>query len=617
MQIHSRRLLTLVFLWAFPLLLANTPVAQAQSLTANFIYPVDGAVSVNMSTPMTWNAVAGAQAYYVYLGSTLGAKDLADSGELQTTSYTAVNVPAGVVYATLWTKVAGEWRSVQISFTAAAPEAIAFTYPAAGVSSADMSQPFQWTPVANATAYYLYIGSAVGLKDIVNSGEIAATSYLAYNLPVNQALYCRLWALADGTWRYIDRVVTATSTAVQIAQFIYPTNGAANVNVTQPFTWTTAINADKYYLYVGTTPGANDLVNSGELPGTSYLTGNLPAGQTLYATIWTHVSGTWKSTGINFTAAASQSLVPTFIYPTNGSTMDISVPFSWTSVPNAQAYYLYVGTSLGAKNVINSGETQATSYSASSLPTTGTFYARIHAKVAGVWRYTDITFSTSPLTASLITPANGSVGFDATTTSFTWTSPPLASKYYLYVGTSANNFDLINSQELCNLAGCNGGPLATSWNGLSGGKSGWPGLGQIVNATLLYARLWTNVNGTWRAVDSTFTTAQMVPVITDPLDGDVKTSVHPIYRWIPVTNATAYRVTLQYLCDATHACTPDMQNNLIDDSGVLTNLKSNSNTMSYTFGKEPPEAKMVVTVYALVNGVWRSAQVSFTHRRVL
>ena len=59
-----------------------------------------------------------------------------------------------------------------------------------------------------------------------------------------------------------------------------------------------------------------------------------------------------------------------------------------------------------------SGETQATSWSAATLPTTGTFYARIYAKLAGVWRYSDIAFSTSPLTASLITPANGSTGFD-------------------------------------------------------------------------------------------------------------------------------------------------------------------------------------------------------------
>jgi hypothetical protein len=621
MNIVSRRLITGVFLLALPLL-SGARAAEAQSLTASFIYPTDGAVNVNMSTPIQWTSVAGAQAYYLYLGSTLGAKDLANSGELQQTSYTAVNVPAGLVYARLWTKVTGQWRSIDITFTAAAPAAIAFTYPPAGASSADMSQPFQWTPVTNATAYYLYIGTSVGLKDIVDTGEIAATSYLAYNLPLNQPLYCRLWARANGSWRYIDRVITATATTYQIAHFINPTNGAANVDMSQPIAWSTALNADKYYLYVGSTLGANDLVNSGETTATSYLAPNLPSGQTLYARLWTHVSGLWKSTDITFTAAAAQSnVVPTFIYPTNGITMDISLGFSWTAVPNVQAYYLYVGTTQGSNNVINSGEILATSYPSWNLPTTGTFYARIYSKVAGVWRYSDIVFSTSPLTASLITPANGSTGFDASVTSFQWTSVSIAQKYYLYVGTSPGAKDVIDSQEMCNFAGCNGGPLATTWNGLQGGKSPATGLSQYVNATLLYARLWTMVDGVFRYVDSTFTTAQLVPVILDPLDNSTKDSVHQVYTFLAPTNSTAFRVTVQYLCDATHACTPDQQTTLLEDSGILapTDLKYSKQTgaYQYTAQKEAPQTKLVAIVYAFVNGSWRTAQVTYTHSRIL
>ncbi len=248
MKTPSRRLTSIVLLIALAAIAAPR-MAQAQSLTATFTSPTDGATAVNMSTPIQWTTVAGAQAYYLYLGSTLGAKNLADSGELQQTSYVALNVPTGVlVYARLWTEVAGLWRFVDITFTATAANVLEFTYPAPGAATADMSQPFQWNTITDAQAYYLYVGTAVGLTDLVNTGELPTTSYLAYNLPINQLLYLRLWVKVSGTWRSIDRTVTATNTAVQLAQFINPTNGATNVNVAQPITWSTALNADKYYL---------------------------------------------------------------------------------------------------------------------------------------------------------------------------------------------------------------------------------------------------------------------------------------------------------------------------------------------------------------------------------
>jgi hypothetical protein len=619
MKTPSRRLTSIVLLIALAAIAAPR-MAQAASLTATFTYPTDGATTVNMSTPIQWTTIAGAQAYYLYLGSTLGANNLANSGELQQTSYVALNVPTGVlVYARLWTKVSDVWRFVDITFTATAANVLDFTYPAPGAVSADMSQPFQWNTITDAQTYYLYIGTAVGLKDLLDTGEFPTTSYLAYNLPINQVLYLRLWVKVSERWRYTDRTIIATNTATQLAQFIYPTNGATNVNVAQPITWSTALNADKYYLYVGTTAGAKNLVDSGELTGTSYLAATLPGGQTLYATLWTRVAGTWRSTAITFTATASVTPVASnFIYPTNGSTMDISRPFTWTSVPNVQAYYLYVGTAVGTHNIVNSGETLATSFSAPNLPTTGTFYGRIYAKVAGVWRSSDIVFSTSPLRATLITPANGSTGFIASTTPFTWTSVPIADKYYLYVGTSVGAKDLIDSQELCDQVTCLGGPLGTAWNGLDGGNS--IGLGQLVTGQTLYARLWTMVGGVWRYVDSTFATAGAVTIL-DPLDGSTKEAVHQKYLWTLVPGATAYRVTVQLLCDDTHFCTEDQKTALLEDSGLLdptTNKQDLKNgTMSYTAAKEPPYTKLVVKVYVQVGGVWYVAQATYTHKRVL
>ena len=80
-----------------------------------------------------------------------------------------------------------------------------FTYPAAGATTVDFSQPLQWTTIAGAQAYYLYLGTTLGAKDLVNTGEIQQTSYhLPSSVPADQILYVRLWTKAGGVWRYVD-----------------------------------------------------------------------------------------------------------------------------------------------------------------------------------------------------------------------------------------------------------------------------------------------------------------------------------------------------------------------------------------------------------------------------
>src|SRR5437660_711084 len=103
----------------------------------------------------------------------------------------------------------------------------------------------------------------------------------------------------------------------------------------------------------------------------------------------------------------AQSSTAVILYPTNGAVnADLSQPIQWTSVANVQAYYLYVGTTLGAKDLVNTGEILQTSYLVTQLPAGQTVYARIWTKVGGVWRYTDSSFSAAPLPARLTYPVN-------------------------------------------------------------------------------------------------------------------------------------------------------------------------------------------------------------------
>src|ERR1700680_2728036 len=181
------------------------------------------------------------------------------------------------------------------------------------------------------------------------------------------------------------------------ATFIYPVNGQQNVNTSTPFQWTTASGGLGYYLYVGTYAGASDLVNSGALQTTSYQVPALPGNKTLYARIWTQTTAGWALyQDITFTAASAKA---TFIYPVNGQqNVSTSTPFQWTAGPSGSYYQFYVGTSVDASNLVNSGALETTSYPVALLPINQTLYARIWTQTsAGRQFYQDITFMCAPM----------------------------------------------------------------------------------------------------------------------------------------------------------------------------------------------------------------------------
>jgi hypothetical protein len=61
---------------------------------------------------------------------------------------------------------------------------------------------------------------------------------------------------------------------------------------------------------------------------------------------------------------------------------------------HAQAYYLYVGRTVGADDLVDSGEIQQTSFGAAGIPRGKTVFARIGTKVGGAWRFTESSFTT-------------------------------------------------------------------------------------------------------------------------------------------------------------------------------------------------------------------------------
>jgi hypothetical protein len=157
--------------------------------------------------PFTWSAVARAQKYAIWLGTTRGGYDLGGySGDAGTTSYDMGALPVGQqLYARMWTMVNGAWvRYQDVTFTAA--QGAAFTSPAPGQTQVDPAAPLSWTAVSGAQYYGLWIGTSPGTYDVGLVGVPAtSTSYTPTGLPSGRKLYARIWTMVGGTWpRYQD-----------------------------------------------------------------------------------------------------------------------------------------------------------------------------------------------------------------------------------------------------------------------------------------------------------------------------------------------------------------------------------------------------------------------------
>jgi PKD repeat protein len=277
---------------------------------ASLTYPTAGQTNVNTDTPFRWADIPAGQGYQLWIGTSPGDGSLLKSGLLSASAstYQVPELPTGVtLWATLYTKVAGNWGNWQdIPFTVSTSRN-AFTYPAAGQQSINTLTPLSWSPATGAQAYRLTIGTNPGAADLVNSGILAASvsSFREPALPTGKTLYARLAWEINGSWSdYQDVSFTAAPNPVA---FTHPTQGQTAVSSPATFTWSASPAATGYQLWVGTSRGSGSLLKSGLLKPSisSYTLPALPAGQTLWARIYTGVASGWGNwEDISFTTAA-------------------------------------------------------------------------------------------------------------------------------------------------------------------------------------------------------------------------------------------------------------------------------------------------------------------------
>jgi len=424
------------------------------------------------------------------LGTTgVGSFNLLNPAPTASTSLTFGELPTNgaTVYARLITTLNG--TSVHYDYTYTATSLAALTSPAPGGMLSGSNVAFTWTLATGATSYELFLGStAKGSYNLYYSENITATSAVVGGLPTNgETIYARLYTNFNGTLEYNDYTYKAVPQAQ--ATLTSPASGSMLPGTGVTFTWTAAAGATDYEFFVGSTgPGSYNLYYSGNTLATSATVGGLPTnGETVYARLYTKFNGVLEYNDYVFTALSQAPAV--LASPTPGSTLPgTCVTFKWTALTSATDYEFFIGsTGAGSYNLFYSGNTTATSLMACGLPTGGaTLYARLYTKFTGNLEYSDYTFkAVSQPPAALTAPTQGSTLTGASAT-FTWSPATGSTDYELFLGsTGQGSYNLYYS----------GDKTVTSLmvNSLP------------TNGETIYARLYTNFNGTLEYFDYTFT----------------------------------------------------------------------------------------------------------------
>jgi hypothetical protein len=465
------------------------PQTAAQT-PATMIAPANGATQIDPSAPFSWTTASGAQAYYLYVGTSVGAKDVYNSGAITVTTKSVPGLATGTTYyIRLWTEFNGVWNHfVDSTFTTGFGTAH-LTYPLNGQTNTDPFLPFTWSSVPAAQSYALAVGTTPGSSNVFNGSPTTATTITVPGLQPSTTYYTTLSTqFSSGTLS----ASTSFTTGTGLAHLITPANGAVNVDPGAPFTWNAVSDAQVYDAYVGTSVGAQNVWVSNAVTTTTVTPSNLQAGTLYFVRLWTEKGNTWYHVDTSFTTGFGTAHMT---YPTNGATnIDPYAPFTWTMIANAQSYSLWVGTSVGTSNVYNSGPLTATSQVIPGLLQNTTYFLRLFTQTSQGTSTADTSFTTGLGLAHLVAPAASASAVDPFQP-FSWNSVPGAQFYYLWVGTTPGATDVYSTGSVPSTV------TSTVVPGLLGGLT-------------YYARMWTFINNKWLAVNTTFSTA------TQPLPSD-------------------------------------------------------------------------------------------------
>ncbi|MBI6117747.1 T9SS type B sorting domain-containing protein, partial [Salegentibacter maritimus] len=575
--------------------------------------PVDGATEVSISENISWDAVPDADGYYVNIGTTVGGNDLVNNTELTTTTYSpTIDFPENTtiyVSVTPYNAIGNATGCTEISFTTETidtiPNCTTISSPVDGATDVSISENITWDAVPNADGYYINIGTTAGGNDLVNNTDLTTITYShTTDFPENTTIYVSVTpynAIGNATGCAEISFTTETiATIPNCTSITSPLDGATEVSISENISWDAVPNADGYYVNIGTTPGGNDLVNNAELTTTNYSpTTDFPENTTIYVSV-TPYNAIGNATGcpeISFTTETIATIpnCTTISSPVDGAT-DVSITenISWDAVPNADGYYVNIGTTPGGNDLVNNTELTTTSYSpATDFPENTTIYVSVtpYNAIGNATGCPEISFTTEsfanpsvPDCTTITSPLDGATEVSISE-NISWDAVQDTDGYYINIGTNPGGNDLVNNTDL----------TTTSYTPTT----------DFPENTTIYVSVtpYNEVGNATGCKEISFTTETIATIpncttISSPVDGATDVSTNEDINWEAVQDADGYYINIG---------TTTGGNDLVNNAELTTTTYSPT-----TDFPENTTIYVSVTPYNVVGSATGCTEISFT-----
>lgn len=266
----------------------------------SLLNPTDGAISVPVNSPITWESVTGVPGYIISLGTTAGGNDIVNERNVGTS--TSFSPPTGLpenteIFVTITLFFFNQPNIVcdTQSFTTAAltevPDCVPSTLPSNNANNINTSTNISWSAASGASGYILSIGTTLNGSEILNNLDIG--NNLSYNPPtdlpseanifVNIIPYNRIgMAMGCST---VSFITAAAAVLPACTSMISPIDGETNVPLSPTLQWNAVVNATGYRVSIGSTPFDTNILDNAILFNTSTVVVDFEPNRTFFITI--------------------------------------------------------------------------------------------------------------------------------------------------------------------------------------------------------------------------------------------------------------------------------------------------------------------------------------------
>lgn len=502
------------------------------------IAPANGAMNLNSPVTFSWTGVNGAIEYRLWASINGAAAVLL--GTTTSTQLTAT-VPAGQI---VWS-VEAAFQNCPSTFSGRSSLTVTtggtcnnspttLIAPANNASNVSSPVTFQWSTVAGAVAYKLFVLSSTAVPDLVGTTTDTSLVRLVPEGAVTWWVDTSFPGCPDVRSAQFHFTVAPSNACTGSIALLTPANGAS---VTSPvmLAWTAVPNATVYRIWVSIDGGPSTVL-ARSLNATQKV--NLPSGnvdwyiEALFTGCPSIVSPHSKFI-VSKSPTCSANAAPVITSPAGGAQVTSPVDFNWNPVSGALLYRVWV--SINGDPFVDLAFTKSSSLKQVDLPS-GTIQWYVEAffdsctpvassKSTFVIPQTNRCGSDVPL---LVTPADGENNVVSPVT-FVWTAIANATEYRVFASVNGSAFGLIAKTSNTSVI-----------RPLPPGTFAW------------FVESVTDQCPGTRSSKSRFTVAQAAncstnaPQLVEPANGanNVASPVH--LDWNPVSGAVAYSVFIRH-----------------------------------------------------------------------